>query len=402
MQQLGTGRIPWTILGPAFLLGVAMFAPMLCVPPMEHILKAELNLSHAQTGLLFTAPTIMIVVVAIPAGIIADKIGFKKTAGIGAIIIAVGTLLRGTATTASSLLAFTFIYGVGFGLAFPNLPKMVSAWVPKEKAGVATGIFTAGILVGDALGLAITMPLIYPLTNTYQGVFYIWSIIPIIAAILWWIVVKDPSITRSPSVPSTGSKTRFRLVLQNNNLWLVSILLFLENFFFYNWAGWAPALLILKGATAEIAGVITSITVWVGIPTAFIAPRLSYRIGRRKPFLWLPSLILSFVTWSAINASVSMSWLIMIVTGITTTTRYATLLALPVEMIPEDEVGTASGLVLSIGYIGSIIGAVAGGRIFDITGSLKSSLFVLVGISLAVFGIALRLPETGTRSVDNN
>ncbi|GAG96392.1 unnamed protein product, partial [marine sediment metagenome] len=81
----------------------------------------------------------MLVALGIPGGFLADRIGVRKAAGIGIIIIAVGTILRGTATSASSLLAFTFIYGIGIGLSFPNLPKLISGWVPREKAGIATG-----------------------------------------------------------------------------------------------------------------------------------------------------------------------------------------------------------------------------------------------------------------------
>lgn len=119
--------MPWTILGSASLLGFAMFSPMFCVPPMEHILKEELLLTHAQTSLLFSAPILMLAAVAIPAGLIADRIGIRKAASIGAIIIAVGTILRGTASDASSLLAFSFVYGVGLGWSFPSLPKLVSS-----------------------------------------------------------------------------------------------------------------------------------------------------------------------------------------------------------------------------------------------------------------------------------
>jgi len=115
MQQEGSSHIPWVILGSACLLGFAMIAPMFCVPPMEHILKEELGLTHTQTSLLFIAPILMLAIVAIPAGLIADRIGVRKAAGIGAIIIAVGTILRGTATNPSSFLAFTLIYGVGLG-----------------------------------------------------------------------------------------------------------------------------------------------------------------------------------------------------------------------------------------------------------------------------------------------
>ncbi|GAJ03164.1 unnamed protein product, partial [marine sediment metagenome] len=142
----------------------------------------------------------------------------------------------------------------------------------------------------------------------------------------------------------------------------------------------------------------TSIIAWVSIPTVFFMPRLAYKLGLRKPFLWIPSIILALAAWGAIHISLSMSWLLMALVGVANTTRFITILALPVEMIPEEDVGTASGLVLSIGYIGGIIGPLIGGRILDITGSLDLSLLILTGVSIAAAGITFRLPETGPKT----
>jgi len=390
--------MPWAILGGAWLLGFAIYAPMLCVPPMEHILKEELLLTHTQTSLLFSVPLLMIAIVAIPAGLISDRIGVRKAAGIGIIIIVVGTLLRGTATSASSLLAFTFIYGIGVGLSYPNLPKLVSACVPREKAGIATGVFVSGIMVGAALALAITMPLVFPITNTFQGVFLLWSIPPIVAAILWWILVREPPRNSLHIEPVSRGKTLFLKVLRNKNLWLVAILLLAECLFFYTWTGWAPLLMMSKGATPELAGLITSIVLWVSIPTVFLMPRLAYKLGLRKPFLWLPSIIIAIVAWGTIHIGLSWSWFPMVMVGIIDSTRLVVILALPVEMMPEEEVGTASGLVLAIGYTGGVIGPLIGGRILDLTGSFDISLLFLSGTSIAMAVIAFMLPETGTKA----
>ena len=130
MQQGRNHNIPWIVLGSASFMSFAMWAPLACVPPMEHVLKEELSLTHAQTSLLFTTPLIMMAALSIPAGIIADRIGIRRAAGIAAIIIAGGSILRGTATDFATLLAFTFIYGAGLALAWPNLVKLVS--VPKS------------------------------------------------------------------------------------------------------------------------------------------------------------------------------------------------------------------------------------------------------------------------------
>jgi len=186
-------------------------------------------------------------------------------------------------------------------------------------------------------------------------------------------------------------------VLKNKTLWLVAILLLLEGFFFYTRTGWTPALMMSKGATPELAGLITSINFWVAIPTVLLVPRLAYKLGVRKPFLWVTSIIEAIFALVAINANLSMSWLLMVLVGAADNTRLVFTLALPVELMPEEDVGTASGLILSIGFIGTIIGPLTGGHILDLTGSLDISLIVLAVVALAAAGIAFRLPETGVK-----
>ena len=163
------------------------------------------------------------------------------------------------------------------------------------------------------------------------------------------------------------------------------------------WVGWSPTLLMLEGATPEMAGLISSITLWVGIPTVFLMPRLAYKLGLRKLFLWAPAIALALAAWGAINISLPMGWLLMALVGVASTTRFVTMMVQPVEMMPKEVVGTASGLVFSVGYTGGVIGPLIGGHILDLTGSLDLSLLVLTCLSIAAVVIAFRLPETGPK-----
>jgi cyanate permease len=397
MHQEVSSRTNRTILGIASLMGVSIWAPMICVPPMEHILKEELLLTHAQASLLYTIPVLMLTALGIPGGLIADKIGVRKAAGIGITIIAVGTILRGTATSASSLMAFTFIYGVGAGLSFPNLPKLISVWISKEKAILATGVYSSVTVAGEALVMATTMPLVFPLTNTFQGVFYIWSIPPIVTAVLWWVLIREPPHKNIPGEPSSKGNVAFQQILRNKNLWLVAILFLLFQFLWNGWAAWVPALMMLKGATEDVAGVIASVSIWVAIPTVYLVPRLSHKVGLKKPFLWISAITLALAAWGAIYISIPLSWPFMVLVGVALNTNIPIVLALPVEMMSKEEVGRASGLVFSVGTIGGFIGPLIGGRIFDLTGSLDQFLLILVGVSSAAAAIAFRIPETGSR-----
>jgi len=95
---------------------------------------------------------------------------------------------------------------------------------------------------------------------------------------------------------------------------------------------------------------------------------------------------------------VPMGWPLMHLAGTVYTAMFITILALPVEMMPKEVVGAATGLMLSIGYIGGLIGPLIGGHILDRTGSLDLSFLILIGVSIAAAGIAFRLPETGPKA----
>ncbi len=268
---------------------------------------------------------------------------------------------------------------------------------PRERAHITTAIFTTGILAAGGISLAITTPLVYPVTQSIRGTFLLWSIPPVAAAALWWLLVGDPPC-RSAAVGTLGmDMAALRKVLRCRELWVAAVLFMVHNFFFYTWAGWITQYLSTLGATIDSASVITSVTLWVAIPWVIIITRLSYRVGRRKPFLWLPSLALAGISWWAAYITIPASWWLMVLTGLAASTRFTTILSLPVELVPPEQAGTASGLLMAVGYTGAIIGPYIGGRILDNTGSYQLIFFSLVIVSVINAALVIALPETGKR-----
>ncbi|MFC2062854.1 CynX/NimT family MFS transporter [Chloroflexota bacterium] len=386
------GSIPWYVLGNSFLLAFAMWAPLFCVPPMEHILKEGLALTHTQAILFFIGPIIMLVLVALPAGLIADRIGVKKAAGIGITIIAISSPLRGIGVDATYPLIFTFLYGIGLGLSFPTLPKLARAWTRAESASNFTGILLTPVIFAAGLFLAITMPVIFPITGNYNGVFFICGIPAVLSTITWWIFNSEPSNTlRNDRVTRAKVASPYKL-FKSRVLLRVSLLFFLHNFFFYTWSGWVPLILLMKGISEDMAGLITSVTLWAGIPAVLLMPKLASLTRSKRYFLWVPGILLSIVAWiMAYNTSELVFWLIMSLAGVALCVRFAALYSMPAELIPERQVGTATG-ILCIGYTGGIIGPTLGGYILDTTNSLTISLILLVFISIISVIVAIKMP----------
>ena len=391
----------WIMLGCAWLIGFSMYPPMLCIPPVALIIKKDLGVSHAAVGLLFSIPVAVLVFLAVPAGFLADRLGTKRAVGIGVVVMAAGSMIRITSKSYDILMALTSLYAIGFSLIYPNLPKLVGLWFPREKVGLATGIYTTGITTGAGIALAITLPLIFPLTHTIQGTFFIWSIPAVVAAVLWWILAKDPPLLRNnPGHTSSMDRTvgPSSSLWKNKNMWMIAFMLFINNVHFYTWSGWGPTLFMMKGASPDLAALIASSRAWVGLPTIFLMPWVSYKVGLRKPFIWGSALLLAFASWSAIHISVPMGWPLMAVIGVTVSGTFPMILAFPLEMLPNQSVGTASGTVLSIGYIGGLLGPWLAGHVVDSSASLDSTLVVLGMIAILWALIGFLTPETGRRA----
>jgi cyanate permease len=388
----------WVILVCAWLMGFALESPLFCVPPVLHIITEELQLSYAQSGFIYSVPLIILAAIAMPSGALADRIGIRKAAGIGVIVIAAGSLLRGTATDFWTLLVFTCLYGVGFGLVLPNLPKLVGSWFPPEKVGFVTGLYTTGIVFSIALPMAITLPVVFPITNSFQGVFYIWSIPAIVAAILWWTLVKEPAPGRGQSEPTSQVKRSSYRIWTSGALWLVAILFFIIDYVAFAWLGWAPQLMMAKGATPSLAALMGSMMPWVSIPLTLIAPWASDRFGSRKLFLWPAYVLFALALVGAIYTPLSLGWVVVVFIGLAAGAQLPIIFALIPDLVPAEGVGRASGMVMSIGYIGGLVGPWLGGYILDITGTLDLNLIILAVLSAVGAYLALRLPETGAKA----
>jgi len=175
-------------------------------------------------------------------------------------------------------------------------------------------------------------------------------------------------------------------------------MLLFNNTHFYTWSGWTPTLMIMKGAPPDLAALIASITGWTALPIIFLMPWASYKAGLRKPFIWGSTLLLAFASWSAIYVPVSLGWALMILIGMTTGGTFSMILALPVEIVPKASIGKASGMVLSIGYIGGLIGPWLAGRIVDTTGSFDWALVFLMGTAVVWTCLTFFIPETGRKA----
>ena len=380
----------------ALLMAFGIWLPLMAVPPIEDVIAGQLGISNTLSALLYSAPVAMLALVAIPGGFLADSIGIKRAVGIGAVLLTVGAGLRAIASDFPTVLGFTLLYGLGMGLCFPNLPKLARHCSARERSGVTLGLFLVAVIFSGAISLAITRPAIYPITNTFQGVFLFTSIPVIAATLLWWIFISDPPCETAGVETVKFDLASMRRMMRRRDLWLASTLFLLHNFVLYTFVGWTPGYFKSIGASGDTAALIASVVLWTGMPAVFFLTRLSSRLGRKKPFIWGPSLFLIAGCYIMLIINIPASPVLMVFVGIATSIRFATVLALPVEMVGPEQSGSASGMAMSIGYTGAIIGPLVGGFVLDRTGSYEWVFLSLVIVSAVTAVVAFIVPETGS------
>lgn len=384
----------------SWLVIFAAYISVLCVSPVLNIITNELDLTSSQAGLLYSAPVITLAIFAFIGGFLGDNTGPRKIAGWGITLLTVSGILRGISPNFLILLLLNLIVGIGWGLVFPNLPKLVKLWFPDRLAGTATGIYSTGVFVGGSLALSLTIPLVLPLMGSWRGIFYFWGAIAGVITIMWWSLVKEPSSFRDKkTVSNQFSKSILIAVLKNKNIWIVAIYFaFAANITFYIITGWFPTFFIDKGISETGAGLLTSLITLAGLPAVFLIPFASDRLGLRKPFLWISCLIATLAFIGIIYTTFVLDFILMIVLGVTLTATYVMSLFIPLELVKPDHAGTASGVVISIGYIGGAMGPLIAGYLKDTTGTLVPSIIMLAILTFVSMILVSLIPETGFRT----
>ena len=80
--------------------------------------------------------------------------------------------------------------------------------------------------------------------------------------------------------------------------------------------------------------------------------------------------------------------------------RFNTLLVLPVELVPRERAGAASGIAVAIGYVGAVVGPAVGGNILDISGSFQIVFGTLTAISVVSLIFAFLIPGKNSQAIE--
>lgn len=274
-----------------------------CIATAAPAMKADLGLSDAEMGYVFSAFTIAYALFEVPSGWLADRFGARLMLARIVIWWSVMTAATGAATGFWSLVAIRLLFGMGEAGALPSIARAFTRWLPARESGRGFGL----AVMAAALGGALTQPLVVAMLVLmhWRRSFVVFGLVGIVWVVAWlWWFVDDPHthpsvneaelrvIGRGPPAPHTPFP--WALLLRNRTMAAVCVMYLaaIYGWYFYiTWlptyllrargfdlrqTGWLAALPLLSIALGVLAGG------WMSDP---LTRRWGARIGRRTPAL---------------------------------------------------------------------------------------------------------------------
>ena len=261
---------------------VVAFMGIGLVDPILKPIADNLNASPSQVSLLFTSYMAVMGVAMLITGVVASRIGAKRTLLLGLAIIIAGAGLAGMSDTVMGIVGWRALWGLGNALF---IATALATIVSSARGSVAQAI----ILYEAALGLGIAVgPLVGGVLGSisWRGPFFGVSVLMGVALLVTAFLL--------PATPRAGRATTladpFR-ALRHRGLFGIAVTALLYNFGFFTLLAFTP--FPLDMSAHEIGLIFFGWGVALAFTSVVVAPKLQRRFGT------IPTLLVNLCAMTA-------------------------------------------------------------------------------------------------------
>ncbi len=372
----------WVILFVVYLASVAAAFNQQKVPPILPVLMDKLQMSLSLSGGLMSVFALTGVILALPTGLILQRVGPKLT-----VLIAVGSLVAGStlgafATTALALLTSRVIEGIGLGLIAVAAPAIIAMWFPADRQGTPLGIWATWVPLG-AISAAVLAPRMAA-SQGWQSVWWLAAGLALSAFILFLLFMRRPPVLPQGQVSLPA--LNLRKAMANRSSWLLAASFACFNLTFLGMGTFLPTFLAdVRGYPLADAAIIVNIPSIVVLLSAPLAGWVSDRLGTRKwvysfGYLTLAAIIVLpfYLTGAGLVAYMIVQGLLI---GSIPTATFA---AAPEVMRDPRMAGIAMAVLMLGQNIGMVIGPILFGSLVSVIGWAATG-FCLIPVLLLGF-----------------
>ncbi|HET6860486.1 MAG TPA: MFS transporter [Streptomyces sp.] len=253
--------------------------------PLLEEVRTDLGMSGALAGLLTSVPPLCFAVFGLTAPRLARRFGPGAIICAGMAAIAAGLVLRPFAGTAAGFLAASALALMGIAVSNILMPVIVKRWFP-DRVGSMTGLYSMALALGTALAAAATVPMTQALGGSWQTGLAVWGGLAAVAVVPWFILSRHRSTGGAASRGATRGREATGLrITRSPTAWALACFFGLQATAAYITMGWMPQIFRDAGVSAGTAGVLLAVTMAMGIPLAFVIPRVASRMRTQGPIV---------------------------------------------------------------------------------------------------------------------
>ena len=378
-------RFRWLIFSILALAYLFVYFHRLSMSVVADHLVADFNTSAGVLGLLGSIYFYCYAAMQLPAGLLSDSVGPRRTVTWFLVAASAGSILFGLAPNIESAFVGRILVGFGVSMVFIPTMKILSQWYyPHEfasMAGILNAVGGAGVmaatwllaLMTEAFGWRLSFELIGGCT--------------LAIAVLAWLIIRDrpqdrgwppiAELAAKPDAPAPPVQTiallaGMRQVVGTAHFWPLALWFFFDcvNFFGFGGLWGGPFLMHVYGLSREAAGAVLSMIAWgmiVGSPLlGFISDRVLK--SRKQPFVACTTIL-----------TLLLGALYLFPTAFSTPMLYATFFIFSVcassivvigftatkELFPVEIAGTSVGTVNLFPFLGGAVFMPFLGNILD-------------------------------------
>ncbi|WLW56095.1 CynX/NimT family MFS transporter [Streptomyces sp. YU58] len=258
-----------------------------------------LGMSGSVAGLLTSMPPLCFALFGGLAPRLARRFGPGAVVCAGMLAITTGLLVRPYAGSTAGFLAASALALMGIAVSNVLMPVIVKRWFP-DRVGSMTGLYSMAVALGTAAAAAVTVPMTDALGGSWQPGLALWAVLAATAVVPWVPLVRDRGTTpdapgaassagRAPS-SAGGSPAREEAapavrITRSRTAWALAVFFGLQATAAYITMGWMAQIFRDAGVPASTAGLLLAVTMVMGVPLAFVIPRLATRLPHQGPIV---------------------------------------------------------------------------------------------------------------------
>jgi CP family cyanate transporter-like MFS transporter len=343
-----------------------------------------LHMSGSVAGVLTSVPPLCFAVFGITAPRLARRFGPAAVVCAGMAAIFAGLAVRPFASGTAGFLAASALALMGIAVSNVLMPVIVKRYFP-DRVGSVTGLYSMALALGTSLAAAATVPMTDALGGSWRTGLGVWAILAALAVLPWIPLLRDRRTgpaTGTADVPAqaTAPSAAPLRITRSRTAWALGVFFGLQATGAYITMGWMPQIFRDAGVPAGTAGVLLAVTMVMGVPLAFVIPRLATRLTNQGPIAVALALcgLAGYTGLYLAPAAGAWAWALLL--GVSNCSFPLALTMIGMRSRSGAGVVRLSAFAQSVGYLISIPGPLLVGVLYQHSGGWGLPIALMAGL----------------------